>query len=881
MRHIFSSVPGDPGSLVFQFNGQFALKNYNVEIINGNRLKVTSAQNELFSLLEVDVTEVEINGIIYNDAGSAQIALQSLVFSEEIPVVLSANDRAAIMAGYKGSINKSTPTPSKEGFYLCEESGVYPHINNLEALDHFVSFFTFDGSTWSVAKIEIPGGNVADHFDPTNSTEAQGGKQIANRYDHLLKISDGFFEKVIPDHETAVTIGATSAIFGGKFLQPDNALQNNGQYPNIGVVHNFPIEELTYRLEVQGMINIGNNNLPAILGIKKDNSIITLLNYADADFTGLHKFNTADLKAVSIQVVDGAFPTIQLYQYEKQWFDARKYSDDRFATIDFCLNPVDQKWSDLSIPQPDEHAGAFLNTSWQQYPVSGLNNGEILLSNMPADIDQIQIEGVAFNIAGAGILWLGAINTKTGLKVQLLKGSHEPGVYTFPVEREKYDKYVYSRIPGDQKFKIRTTTKLPIKKDSVKDYIDNHISSGSIISNEKKAQIKRPTKLLRLDFTTPDSLPVDKTTKASGVVLISDMEGLGLKKFATIEVQGSSSAIYPKKNWTIALFNNESKTDEFKLRVGNWVEHSEFVFKSNWIDATHARNLISNKIWEDIVQSRTDFPKRENEVAYIEGNTTQLGRFDSGALTHVDGVPAELYINGTFYGIGNFNIGKKRDNYDLKSSNQNHIQIAAEDHASFYSYVPAQWEIRNPKTPDADFQTKINAWFASNLLSGSAFKANFETNHNLRNAIDVYLLAEFIMSVDMFDKNLIVTSWDGVKFYFLPYDMDTTFGLRWDGSAFDGWSASIRSASFWQKFYNAYSVEIKARYADLKSKGVFTLNNVYKHADLINKTFGLNSFTKEQAKWPDVPSNSIIYTGYNQIYDWTKNRIAWLDSQYS
>ena len=111
----------------------------------------------MFSLLEVDVTEVEINGIIYNDANSAQIALQSLVFSDEIPVVLTADDRAAIMAGYKGSVNKSTATPNKQGFYLCEESGVYPNINNLEALEHYVTFFIFNGTTWSSAKFKIQG----------------------------------------------------------------------------------------------------------------------------------------------------------------------------------------------------------------------------------------------------------------------------------------------------------------------------------------------------------------------------------------------------------------------------------------------------------------------------------------------------------------------------------------------------------------------------------------------------------------------------------------------------------------------------------------------------------------------------------------------------
>ena len=491
----------------------------------------------------------------------------------------------------------------------------------------------------------------------------------------------------------------------------------------------------------------------------------------------------------------------------------------------------------------------------------------------------MEIEG-NFNVGGEGTLWLGGFNNNTEVYDKLLFGVAGSGKKTFKINRSRYDYYAYSRADNNQKFRLLKTVQLQKEKDSVKEYIDNHISSGSKISNEKSAQIKRPSKVLRLEFTTSHPIPVDKTTIATGTVLITDFEGLGIKKVATIEVQGASSVTYPKKNWTFALYNDEAKTESFKLRVGNWAEHSEFVFKSNWIDATHARNLISNHIWEDIVQSRAGYPKRENEIAYVQSYTEQTGRFDSGALTHVDGVPCELYINGGFYGIGNFNLGKKRENYDLKSGTQNHIQLAAETHSNFYSYIPKQWEIRNPKLPDANFLSKINAWFASNALSGQAFKDAFPTNHDVKNAVDFFLLAEFIQSPDMYTKNLMLTSWDGVKFYFLPYDMDTTFGLQWDGLSFTGWDISIRSAGFWNKFYTAYTPEIKARYAELKAKGVLTVDNVYKHADRINKTFGIELFKKEQAAWVSVPSNSTIYTGYPQIYDWVKNRLIWLDTQY-
>ena len=321
-------------------------------------------------------------------------------------------------------------------------------------------------------------------------------------------------------------------------------------------------------------------------------------------------------------------------------------------------------------------------------------------------------------------------------------------------------------------------------------------------------------------------------------------------------------------------------TSDFKLRIGDWAYHSEFVFKSNYIDATHSRNIVSNKLWEDIINARPDFPKRENEKVFIANNTTMLDRFSSGALCHVDGFPCELYINNVFYGIGSFNLGKKRENYDLISSNQNHIQIAAETQVNFGFYVSSEWEIRNPKTPDANFLGKINTWFDSNNLTGATFKNNYQINHDLQNSIDFFLLAEFIQSEDMWKKNFLLTSWDSVKYYFLPYDMDTTFGLQWDGKDIVGYSKTIRSVPFWDKFYLAFETEIKARYKDLKDRNILTLDNCYKHFEEINKTFGVDKYQQDFNAWQGIPSNSIIYTSFPQIYNWLGSRIVWMNSNY-
>jgi len=780
---------------------------------------------------------------------------------------------------YKGNIEPTSNVPGdpNANIFLIATPGTYVNFKKQDgsaiilAENSFGFIFRTDNG-FVLNSVIIPQPNMTevnkaiqrmDDFirDFTVTLDEENNPKSALSYAKGNDVLKGFFDQVINGEE--VKFPTTQG-----FLYTNNTVRATNEYPT-SFSQNIPVKG---NYTITGVAMDTNNNVASLLGIKNGvvTNLVAGLIYGD-------KYNVSvspnNYEFISIGYMDVSPTKIFTEGMSIENIDAKKYIDERFIVLDSFLNPTEEIIEEITMPQVDENINAGINDGWVQYPAEGLYNGSINMNELKG-YEKIKVTGVG---EWVNMIVLGGYNNTTSIYDIKAIARNVINEVTIDIE-SKYEAYVYTRNANTKFYKIKTK-KLPIEKDAVLTAIENGVGSGSKISQKTKAKIAYPTNLIELNFETKDALPTAKPTLAKGILSYTDNAGTSFKKFATLEVQGSSSAVYPKKNWTFALFNKEDYSDDFKLRIGNWAYHSEFVFKSNWIDATHARNILSNKIWEDIIQSRKYFPKRENEVSYIASNTNVGQRFDSGALCHVDGVPAKLFVNGGFYGIGMFNLGKKRENYDLKSSNQNHIQLAAETHANFNSYVAEQWEIRNPKSPDANFQTKINAWFASNALTGQAFKDNFETNHVLKNAIDFFLLVEFIQSPDMYTKNLMVTSWDGVKFYFLPYDMDTTFGLQWDGLSFTGHNGSIRETSFWSKFYNAYSVEIKARYKELRDSGVFTLENVYKHADKMNKTFGLDSFEEEFARW-NVPSNSTIYTSYPQIYQWTKDRIVWLDSQY-
>ena len=43
-----------------------------------------------------------------------------------------------------------------------------------------------------------------------------------------------------------------------------------------------------------------------------------------------------------------------------------------------------------------------------------------------------------------------------------------------------------------------------------------------------------------------------------------------------------------------------------------------------------------------------------------------------------------------------------------------------------------------------------------------------------------YLITDYFMAVDNRAKNMMLATWDSLIWYFLPYDMDTLFGVRND-----------------------------------------------------------------------------------------------------
>ena len=180
----------------------------------------------------------------------------------------------------------------------------------------------------------------------------------------------------------------------------------------------------------------------------------------------------------------------------------------------------------------------------------------------------------------------------------------------------------------------------------------------------------------------------------------------------------------------------------------------------------------------------------------------------------------------------------------------------------------------------ADFSAKLASYLtqmndAMRALIGKYLKVSF--------MIDYILETNVVNDGDGYAKNWQWTTWDGVQWTANPYDHDGIFGAHHignyvsaPGSGWLGNSTSIPSG--WIIKY--FLPELKARYAELRDKGIFNARHI---ADLLKDwcdRVGFDNWEAEYEKWDESPCNrdSLINsdnwtrsTGYTTAWAETTN----------
>ena len=123
---------------------------------------------------------------------------------------------------------------------------------------------------------------------------------------------------------------------------------------------------------------------------------------------------------------------------------------------------------------------------------------------------------------------------------------------------------------------------------------------------------------------------------------------------------------------------------------------------------------------------------------------------------------------------------------------------------------------------------------------------------------------------DFYNKSILFLTWNAGKSYFaIPYDLDSTWNMFWNGSSIDdnltdlSWiNGSNNQNKLLHRLYDNFKPEIKAQWEKLRS-GVWQTDKVLDAFKQYIDSIPESSYEKDQQKWPDIPSAKI--TDYGQI----------------
>lgn len=401
--------------------------------------------------------------------------------------------------------------------------------------------------------------------------------------------------------------------------------------------------------------------------------------------------------------------------------------------------------------------------------------------------------------------------------------------------------------------------------------------------------------------TLGEELPESKDEGNLPVMLTFSAGGVTFNTYGEIKVQGSSTARWPKKNWTLKFYADEERTERLRLKIGDSVASDKWIAKAEWVDPTMLRNAVSFRLWEAMVQSRDDFPQYEVENAWLGQDN-----MDDGVQTGAQGFPKthpiHVKVNDEHYGISMLLLGHDPRNFNIDKENPEHVYMefdarGGENKTKTWEKFSAEgvgtWvDSYYPENNDFSDEQLAAIDTLGELINGSQsdFEENFDKHLDKTNMIDMLLFLEAIYDYDAVAQDVEMVTYDLEKWYLLPWDKDTTFGADWNGRGIKqesatelliNYDAERESQKPWFKTYHAFTPEVEARYTQLRNEGIFSANGLYQLTGDITKHIPKEIWEAERIRWEDEDRPSLNETSTSQIISWFEERIEMLDEQFN
>jgi len=351
-----------------------------------------------------------------------------------------------------------------------------------------------------------------------------------------------------------------------------------------------------------------------------------------------------------------------------------------------------------------------------------------------------------------------------------------------------------------------------------------------------------------------------RITSAKPSLTMSDLK-IGIK------VRGASSRLYPKKPYSFEL---KSEISLLELRKA-----SDWILDASYKDKSLVRNRVSH-------------------AAYLMMRPRGPGGL---AQNVVKGSPVEVILNGEYAGA--YQLTERVDGDLLRLDKKSLLYKAIDYDANFSKSSPVSstkekvtwhdgFELAHPKKgslkPLEDFvQFVVES-------SDKEFSKEIGGKLDLDSAVDFWIFVLLVSGADNITKNYYLAQQGGKggdKFYFIPWDLDGTWGYEWHGiktPATDWWP--VESNHLFERLYQNKSVgfakKVSTRWKELRAGKLNEKQLESLFAERLEPLRRSGACVRNLARWGLWDGAKDIATVLDEDYrrDWIAERIKFLDKEF-
>ena len=345
----------------------------------------------------------------------------------------------------------------------------------------------------------------------------------------------------------------------------------------------------------------------------------------------------------------------------------------------------------------------------------------------------------------------------------------------------------------------------------------------------------------------PEILDLTALSEKTAAYIMYQSDDVNFIQPVTVKLSDADTLSYEKKDFEIEIYRDENFTELQNVTlVEDWGAYSKYCLKANYLDSTHARNVVSAEVAGLINSTYGLFPDSPN-----------------GGMS--DGIPVELYIDREYHGIYTLNIALDPWMFGMDAFNENNIVMKAvtwSDSILFMAEASgvenADWNIVfGPENLPVIYEKLNRAIRFVMESSDEEYKAHFSEYFDLDASLNYYCLAAYFNATGNMGRNMLLATFDGNVWYPSLYNLDTSFGLFYNGEGIYSVENPVEAfqggtSLFWKRLVENFPQELAQRYWKMRQsflKESFVMGLFEAFTDSIPE----ETWERERETWPDVP----------------------------